>query len=129
MSFTDTLETRVMNWAFTDAAATRPTEWYLGLFTAAPSDTGGGTEVSGGAYARQAATFAVSGTEPVQATTTAAVQWPEATATWGEITHAAVFDALTGGNMLAYAALVEAKTILSTDVLRISAGKFTITLN
>ena len=51
-SFTDYTENLVLNWVFTTNSATRPTAWYVGLFTAAPSDTGGGTEVSGSGYAR-----------------------------------------------------------------------------
>jgi len=54
MSFSDYLETEVLEWAFSASGGTRPTAWYLALFTAAPSDSGGGTEVSGGAYARLA---------------------------------------------------------------------------
>ena len=61
MSFSDYLETEVLEFAFTTSGGTRPTAWYLALFTAAPSDSGGGTEVSGGAYARQSVTFTVSG--------------------------------------------------------------------
>ena len=51
-SFSDYTENLVLTWLFTNSSATRPTAWYVGLFTAAPSDTGGGTEVTGNAYAR-----------------------------------------------------------------------------
>ena len=61
MSFSNTYETNVLTWTFTNDAVTRPTAWYLGLFTAAPGEAGGGTEVSGGAYVREAVTFTVSG--------------------------------------------------------------------
>jgi hypothetical protein len=55
-SFTDHTENLVLNFLLTTNTATRPTAWYVGLFTAAPSDTGGGTEVSGNGYARVAIT-------------------------------------------------------------------------
>lgn len=126
MSFTNDLETRVLQYAFTTGSPTRPTAWYVGLFTAAPSDTGGGTEVSGGSYARQAVTLTVSGN---LATNGSAIEWPTASANWGTITHVAIFDALTTGNMLVYAALTTSKTISTGDVLRIPAGDLDITLD
>jgi hypothetical protein len=126
MSFSNTYETNVLTWTFTNSAVTRPTAWYLGLFTAAPGEAGGGTEVSGGAYAREAVTFSVSGDT---ATNTAAIEFPVATANWGTITHVAVFDASTGGTQIAYAALTTSKTISTGDVLRVPAGDLDITLD
>ena len=126
MSFTNDLETRVLQWALTNGSPTRPTAWYVGLFTAAPGEAGGGTEVSGGSYVREAVTFTVSGN---LATNSAAVEWPTATETWGTITHVAVFDADTSGNMLVYASLTSSKTIASGDVLRIPAGDLDVTLD
>ncbi len=126
MSFSNTFETRVLAWVFTDGSATRPTEWHVALYTAAPDDTGGGTEVSGGAYARQAVTFTVSGNT---ATNSAALEYPTATASYGTVTHVGVFDASTGGNLIAYAALTTSKTIDTGDVLRIPASDLDITLD
>lgn len=126
MSFTNDLETRVLQWALTAGSPTRPTAWYIGLFTAAPGEAGGGTEISGGAYARQAATFTVSGDT---ASNGDAIEWPAATADWGTITHVAVFDASTAGNMLVYAALTTAKAITTGDILRIPLGDLDITLD
>lgn len=126
MSFTNDLETRVLQWALTNGSPTRPTAWYVGLFTAAPGEAGGGTEISGSAYARQAVTFTVSGN---LATNNAAIEFPTATGTWGTITHVAVFDADTSGNMLVYATLTSSKTIASGDVLRIPSGDLDITLD
>jgi hypothetical protein len=126
MSFTNTLETRVLQWALTNGSPTRPTAWYVGLFTAAPGEAGGGTEVSGNAYVREAVTFTVSGDT---ASNDAAIEWPTATGSWGTITHVAIFDAATSGTMLAYAALTSAKTISTGDVLRIPSGDLDVTLN
>jgi len=128
-SFTDYTENLVLNWLLTTNSATRPTAWYVGLFTAAPSDTGGGTEVSGNAYARVATgTITVSGTATT-ATNAAAIEFAAANGgNWGTITHAAIFDASTGGNMLAWAALTTSRTINDGDVLRIPASSLTVTL-
>lgn len=126
MSFSNTYETTVLQWTFTNGAVTRPTAWYLGLFTAAPGEAGGGTEVSGGGYVRKAVTFSVSGN---LATNSAAVEFDVATADWGTITDIAVFDASTGGNQIAYATLTTSKTIATGDVLRVPAGDLDITLD
>jgi hypothetical protein len=126
-SFTDYLETAALNWAFSSNAVTRPTAWFVALFTAAPGETGGGTEIStsGTAYVRKSAAFTISGN---LATNSAAIEWDVAASSWGTVTHIAVFDASTGGNMLAYAPLTASKTIASGDVFRIPAGDLDITL-
>lgn len=128
-SFTNHTENLVLNWLFTTNSATRPTAWHVGLFTAAPSDTGGGTEVSGSGYSRKATgTITVSGTATT-ATNSAAIEFdPASGGNWGTITYAAIFDASTGGNMLAWAELTTARTINDGDVFRIPAGSLTVTL-
>lgn len=129
-SFSDYTENLALNFLFTTNTATRPTAWYVGLFTAAPSDTGGGTEVSGSAYARKVTgTITVSGTSPTTATNSAAIEFAAASGgNWGTVTHAAIFDALTTGNMLAWAPLTTSRTINDGDVFRIPASSLTITL-
>ncbi len=128
-SFNDYTESLVLNWLFTTNSATRPTAWYVGLFTSAPSDTGGGTEVSGSAYARKATgTITVSGTATT-ATNSAAIEFDAASGgNWGDIGWAAIFDASTGGNMLAWAPLTTSRTINDGDVFRIPATSLTVTL-
>lgn len=129
MSFTDYLENAVLGHVFGSATYTKPT-LYLGLFTAAPGETGGGTEVSGGSYARQATgAMTISGTAPTQAANGSVIEFPAATADWGNITHAAIFDAASGGNMLATAALATARNIQSGDILRVPAGAAVVTLD
>ena len=128
-SFTDFTEDLVLNWLLTTNTATRPTQWYVGLFTTATGETGGGTEVSGGAYVREAASFSVSGTDPTSAVNTAAIEFPTASANWGTITHIGLFDAATSGNMLVHAPLDVAKAIGTGDVFRIPAGDLEITLD
>ncbi len=125
--FTDYLEDALLKHVFTNTAYTSPTTVYAALFTVAPSDTGGGTEVSGGAYARQSMAFSVSGTGTL-ATNSAAVEYPTATANYGTVVAVGIFDASTSGNLLAYANLTTSKTVSSGDVFRFNAGDVDITL-
>lgn len=108
----DYMENASLKWALTANAVTRPTAWYAALFTTATTDAGGGTEVSGGSYARQSASFTV--TNDV-ASTNANVLFPTATADWGTVTHVAVYDALSGGNMLFHGAASSSKLIQTGD--------------
>ena len=128
MSFSNTFETRVLTWVFTTDSATRPTAWYMALFTSNPADDASGTEVSttGTAYARQSATFTISGDT---ASNSAAIEFPTATASFGTVSHVGVFDASTGGNLIAYAALSTSKAIDTGDVFRIPSGDFDVTLD
>lgn len=126
MSFSNTYETNVLTWALTNSAVTRPTAWYVGLFTTDPTDAGTGTEVSGGSYARVAATFTVSGDT---ASNSAAIEFAAASASWGTVTHLAVLDASTGGNIIAHGALTASKAIGSGDIFRIATGDLDITLD
>jgi|TARA_R100001509_G_scaffold37146_1_gene20002 hypothetical protein len=125
--FTDYLEDALLKHVFTNTAYTSPTTVYAALFTVAPSDTGGGTEVSGGAYARQSMAFSVSGTGTL-ATNSAAVEYPTATADYGTVVAVGIFDAASSGNLLAYANLTVSKTVSSGDVFRFNAGDVDITL-
>jgi hypothetical protein len=126
MSLTNTFETTVLTWLLTASSATRPTAWYIGLFTVAPTDAGGGTEVSGTGYVREAVTFTVTGDT---ASNSGAVEWPVAGGSWGTITDLAIFDAVTGGNMIGYAALTDSKIIATGDVFRIPLGDLDVTLD
>ena len=126
MSFSNYLENKVLLHVFGATSYTAPTTIYVGLYTSDPGETGAGTEVSGGSYARQSAAFTVTGN---LATNTSAIEFPTATTSWGTITHVAVLDASTSGNVLASAALAASKTIGSGDVLRINAGDLDISLD
>lgn len=138
-SMTDFLENKLVDWFFraqaigitgaTAAAGTGPATLYYALFTATPSDTGGGTEVTGGSYTRVglASSLAnMAGTQSPGSTTAsagttgttsnnAAITFPAPSASWGTITHFAIFDAVSSGNMLFWGALTAPKTINSGD--------------
>ena len=116
--FSDYLEDKVLDHVFGGNAFTAPTTLYVALYTVAPSDTGGGTEVSGGAYARQTGAFTVSGTNPTTATNSAAIEYPTATADYGTVVAVGILDASSSGNLLAYSTLDASKVVSSGDVFR-----------
>ena len=127
MSFTNYLETEILDHVFAGAAYTAPGTLYIGLFTAiSDGEAGSVTEVSGDAYARQTMAFTTSG-----ATTSnnATVEFPTATGSWGTITHVGIFDASTSGNLMVYATLTASKAITTGDVFRVPSGDLDITLN
>jgi hypothetical protein len=128
-SFTDYTENLALTYLFTTGSATRPTAWYVGLFTAAPSDTGGGTEVTGNGYARVVTgTISGSGTATTF-TNAAAIEFAAASGgNWGTIGWAGIFTASTGGTLLAWAPLTTAKAINDGDIFRIPASSLSITL-
>jgi hypothetical protein len=128
-SLTDAAEAMALDYMFTAAALTRPTAWFLALFTAAPSDTGGGTEVTGGSYARASATFTRSGTNPTQVANSAQIDFVTATASWGTITHMAVMTASTAGTMLSWCPLDTSRAINTGEIFRVAAGGCVVTLN
>ena len=120
------LENALVNATLRNTAYTSPTTVYVGLFTTDPTDAGSGTEVSGGSYARQSATFAAPSNGA--SSTSADVTFPQATANWGTVTHFGVYDASTAGNLLYHGALTTSKTIETGDVFKISSGNLTVTL-
>tara|TARA_R100001463_G_scaffold116797_1_gene172160 strand:+ start:570 stop:956 length:387 start_codon:yes stop_codon:yes gene_type:complete len=126
MSLTNAFETHTLQYLLTAGSITRPTAWYVGLFTADPTDTGSlSNEVSGNAYARTAVAFSVTND---LATNSAAVEFPAASGgNWGTITHIGVIDASTSGNMIIHSALTTAKAINDGDVFRIPTGDLDIT--
>jgi len=127
--FSDYLENKVLLHVFGGTSYTAPGTLYVALYTSAPSDTGGGTECSGGSYARKSmGNMTVSGTSPTTATNGSAVEFVTATGSWGTVTHVGVFDASTSGNLLGWAALSASKTVSSGDVFRFDAGDLDITL-
>jgi hypothetical protein len=132
-SMSDVYEKRILDLIFrnANASATVPmgldaTNVWVGLFTATPSDTGGGTEVSGGSYARVAVARtgggwnAATGTLATSANT-AVVTFATATAPWGTVTQFGIFDAATGGNLIYWGDLTTPKTISSGDTASFAA--------
>lgn len=120
------LENALINATLRNTAYSSPAAVYVALFTTDPTDAGTGTEVSGGSYARQAATF----TSPSNGSSTLAadVTFPTATGNWGTVTHFGIYDASTSGNLLYHGALNNSKNIQTGDILRIQVNNLTVTL-
>lgn len=120
------LENALINATLRNTAYTSPTTVYVGLYTSDPTDAGSGTEVSGGSYARTAVTFGAP--SDGVSTNSAAVEFPQATASWGTVAYIGILDASTSGNLLYHTALDASKTIASGDVFRIATGSLSVTL-
>lgn len=120
------LENALVNATLRNTSYTTPTTVYVGLYTTDPTDANTGTEVSGGSYARQAATFAAPSNGA--SITSADITFPTATGSWGTVTHFGILDASTAGNLLYHGALAASKSITTGDVLKITAGNLSVTL-
>jgi hypothetical protein len=140
--FSNVLENRLIDHIFRNTAYPMPTTIYVGLYTATPSDAGGGTEVTGGSYARvqvgpsttawnatQGGTAGASSGTGGQTANAADITFPAPTANWGVVTHFGIFDAVTAGNLLFWAALAASKTVNGGDAApKFLAGALTVTL-
>ena len=127
-ALSDHAENLLLNYLMTTDSVTRPTAWYVGLFTAAPSDSGGGTEVTGNGYSRQSATWdTASGTGGTTANS-ADISFTASGGNWGTITHIAIHDAATGGNLLWHGAMTASKIVNDGDTLQFTAGNIDLTL-
>ena len=122
---TNYLEDAVLNHVLRNSSMASPATVYVGAFTSAPGEAGGGTEVSGNGYARQSVTFGAPSNGAVANSTT--ITFPTATpSAWGLITHGAIFDAASGGNMLYYGPLGSSKQIDAGDALTFQIGQIII---
>jgi hypothetical protein len=125
--FSNYLENKVLDHVLRNTSYTSPTTVYVGLFTSDPTDAGSGTECTGSAYARQALSVTTASGGIV--TSSADVTFPQATGAWGTITHLGLLDALTSGNLLMHTPLTTSKSIDNGDILKISSGNLTVTLD
>jgi hypothetical protein len=125
--FSDYLETKVLDHVFGGTSYTAPGTIFVALYTAAPSDSGGGTEVTttGTAYARQSMAFTTSGGTT---SNTSAVEYATATADYGTVVALGLFDASASGNLLAYGTLTTSKSVSTGDVFRFNASAVDLTL-
>lgn len=100
-----------------------PTTYYLALSTTNPATAV--TEPSGGGYARIQLTGMSAPTNGV-VTNSAELRSPRSTAAWGTITHYAIYDAATGGNLLMHDALTKSRTIDVDMVVIFEAGELSL---
>ena len=119
------LENKVLDHFLGTTAYTMPTTVYIALYTAAPNDAGGGTEVTGGSYARQVSTFtSASGGATSNATNVDFTSMPAST-----VVAIGVHDALTAGNLLVWGTLSSNKALDAGDTLRIATGDLDISID
>jgi hypothetical protein len=127
-ALSDFAEKLLLDWAMTTGSATRPTAWYVGLFTAAPSDSGGGTEVSTGGYTRQSVTFDAATSPGGTTSNNNTVSFTASGAGYGTVTHIGIFTAATAGNLLWHGSMTASKTVADGDTLEFSIGNIDLTL-
>ena len=127
MSFSNYLEAAILDHIFDEASYTAPT-WYVALFVGDPGEAGaGGTEVSGNNYARTALGATTRTDNSV--VNDAAVEFPEASGSWGTIDYVALYDASTAGNFLGSVAVDSPLAVGSGATARFAAGTLEFTLD
>ena len=140
-AMSDFLENKLVDQIFRAQSAPTTSTLYVALYTAAPSDTGGGTEVTGGSYARVSVASSLAnwaGTQATGSTTVStgtsgatsnnnSITFPTPSATWGTVTHFALYDAASGGNELFWGALTIAKTVNTGDTVSFPAASLSVT--
>jgi hypothetical protein len=124
------LENAILNHVLGGQTYTPPATVYVALFTAAPGEAGGGTEVSGGGYSRVAVANNTTNwptTSNGQKSNANAITFPQATANWGTIVAWGLFDAATGGNLLYYGDVSPSRAVNAGDTAQFAAGALTFT--
>jgi len=121
------LENALINGTLRATTYSAPTTVYLALYLTDPTDADVGTEVSGGSYARQAITFGAPSNG--SSSNSVAIEFPQATGTWGTVAYIGIRDNLTGGNLLYHTALDATKEIGTDDIFKITAGNLSVTLS
>jgi hypothetical protein len=124
-NLSDYLENKLLDHFLGTTSYTMPSTIYIALYTVAPDDTGGGTEVSGGSYARQTATFDAAASGATQNSADVDfVDMPACT-----VVAIGIHDALTSGNLLVHGTLTANKSLDAGDTLRIATGDLDISIN
>jgi hypothetical protein len=123
----DYLENKLLDHVLRGTSYSSPTTVFVGLYTSDPGDDNSGTECTGAAYARQqlSVTTATAGI----VTSSADVIFPQATDSWGTISHIGLLDAVTAGNLLMHTPLTTSKTIDTGDIFKIASGSLTAELD
>jgi len=127
-ALSDYAEKLLLDFLMTTGTATRPTNWYVALYTAAPSDSGGGTEVSAGGYARQSVSFNAASSPGGTTSNSNEVSFTASGGDYGTVTHMGIFDASSSGNLLWHGALTASKTVADGDTLTFAVGNIDLTM-
>ena len=126
-SFADYLEQKLLDHAFKSTAFSQPTNLYLALYTAAPSDAGGGTEVTGGSYARK--NHNLWGRSGSIMYNSGSISFTQATASWGTVTHFAILDTSTGGNFFGWGTCTVSRIVSDNDTAEFASSTILISLD
>lgn len=128
-SKSDYLELELLKWATGQANAlgAAPPTPYIALYTTAPTDAGGGVEVSGGSYAREDSSGKWAAPAAGAIVTNADIIFTTATADWGDVVAFGIFDALAAGNLLYWGDLTATKTVNNGDTFKFLSGNLTLT--
>lgn len=125
-NFSNYLSNAMLNHVFKGITYTPPVTIYLALFTVAPTDAGGGEEVSGGGYVRKA----VSWSDVIDGSVSNSniISFLADGANYGTIVATGLMDAATDGNLLTWAPMTPA-TINDEDSLSFAISSITTTLD
>lgn len=127
-AFSNDLEAKIVDHFLRNTSQTSPTTVYLALFQTNPAEDGSGTETAYTGYARQSSAWtSLNGSGETE--NTASITFPANGGAQVTITHAAVFDAVSSGNMLIYGVLTASKVLETSDVLSFAAGALVLTLD
>ena len=124
------LEEGILNYFFRNQSVAQPTNVYLALYLNDPTDADTGTEVSGGSYTRQQVTFdspTQTGDKGVIANNQK-IEFPIASADWGQVSHWGLRSASTGGNLLCRGSFSKTETILEGNRFTIETGNLQVTM-
>jgi len=125
MALSAYLRDKLLDHYLKGSAFTQPTNVYVSLHTGDPGTTGA-SEASGGSYARQLASSSFAAASGGSKASNANVDFTSMPAT--TITHAGIWDSLSGGNFLSGGALAASKVVNAGDTFRLSSGQLTATL-
>ncbi len=142
-ALTDFAENKLVDAMVRGQAIGAPATWHIGLDTVACTETGTGTEVAGGGYARVAVAAGLStwaGTQAAASTTASSgtsgttsnngvITFPTPSASWGTVVSMRWWDAASGGNAWICQALTVSKTINSGDTVSFPAGSLTFQID
>jgi hypothetical protein len=129
----DATEIEFVNFQFRTATLAKPTAWWVALFTTSTTDAGGGTEVTGGSYARinvppLDANWNAPGATDGKTANTSTITFPTPSATWGNVVSFALMTLVTVGVMKYHGALTAPKTINNGDPAPVfDPGSLTVT--
>lgn len=124
-ALTNDAENRILNHICRGTTFTPTLPLRLALYTTVPTETGGGTEVSGGSYARQNITFGSASTNG-SISNTSAITFPVATANWGTVRGAAILDSAASPIMIWYGSASSAKVVETNDQYVVPVGALVI---